>query len=72
MRYVIIYYSDALQAEILNLPHGLLSRYLALTDRMGCVVPTLACRTPRRLVVDCLSCDLKVPKALPVCFIARW
>ena len=30
----IIYYSDALQAEILALPEGLSGRYFALTDRM--------------------------------------
>ena len=32
--YEIIYYSDALQAEILALPEGLSGRYFALTDRM--------------------------------------
>ena len=34
MSYVITYYNEALQAEILALPDGLLSRYLTLTDRM--------------------------------------
>lgn len=34
MNYVIVYYNDALQAEILALPEGLSGRYFALTDRM--------------------------------------
>ena len=34
MQYTIIYYSDAIQADILALPEGLRGRYLALTDRM--------------------------------------
>ena len=32
--YAIVYYSDALQAEILALSEGLSGRYFALTDRM--------------------------------------
>lgn len=34
MNYVIVYYNDALQVEILELPAGLSGRYFALTDRM--------------------------------------
>lgn len=34
MQYTIVYYSDAVQADILALPEGLRGRYLALTDRM--------------------------------------
>lgn len=34
MNYVIVYYNDVLQAEILALPEGLSGRYFALTDRM--------------------------------------
>lgn len=34
IQYTIIYYSDAVQADILALPEGLRGRYLALTDRM--------------------------------------
>lgn len=34
MSYEIIYYSEALQAEILALPVGLSGRYFSLTDRM--------------------------------------
>jgi len=34
MNYVITYYNDSLQADILALPEGLSGRYLALTDRM--------------------------------------
>lgn len=34
MSYTVTYYNEVLQTEILNLPIGLLSRYLALTDRM--------------------------------------
>lgn len=34
MNYVIVYYNDALQADILGLPEGLSGRYFALTDRM--------------------------------------
>ena len=34
MNYVIVYYNDALQADILALPEGLSGRYFALTDRM--------------------------------------
>lgn len=34
MNYTIDYYSDDLQADILNLPEGLLAKYLALSDRM--------------------------------------
>lgn len=34
MQYTIIYYSDAVQVEILALPEGLRGRYLALTNRM--------------------------------------
>lgn len=36
MSYVIIYYNDALQAEVLALPEGLRGRFFALTDRMEC------------------------------------
>ena len=45
MSYVITYYNEALQAEILKLPDGLLSRYLALTDRMETYGAKLACHT---------------------------
>jgi phage-related protein len=34
MTYVIEYYSEALQRDILSLPATLLARYLSLTDRM--------------------------------------
>lgn len=34
MPYIIHYYSDDAQAEILALPATLLARYLSLTDRM--------------------------------------
>ena len=34
MQYTIIYYSHAVQSDILALPDGLRGRYLALTDRM--------------------------------------
>ena len=34
MQFTIIYYSDAVQADILALPEGLCGRYIALTDRM--------------------------------------
>ena len=34
MQYTIIYYNNALQADILALPAGLSARYLALADRM--------------------------------------
>lgn len=39
MEYTISYYNEAVQADILALPIGLLGRYFALTDRMenrGC------------------------------------
>ena len=72
MQYTIIYYSDAIQADILALPEGLRGRYLALTDRIKCLVPTWANHIPRPLAMGCLNCGLKVPKALPVCFIALW
>lgn len=35
MKWQIKYYSPKLQKEILNLPDGLLARYLRLTDLMG-------------------------------------
>ena len=35
MQYTIIYYSNAVQTDILALPEGLRGRYLALTDRMA-------------------------------------
>ena len=34
MQYTIIYFSNAVQVEILALPEGLRGRYIALTDRM--------------------------------------
>ena len=34
MKYTIIYHSEAVQADILAMPEGLLGRYIALTDRM--------------------------------------
>lgn len=34
MSYQILYYSEFLQTEILDLPQGLVGRYFALTDRM--------------------------------------
>lgn len=34
MNYIIDYYSDDLQADILNFPEGLLAKYLTLSDRM--------------------------------------
>ena len=72
MSYVITYYNEALQAEILKLPDGLLSRYLALTDRMETYGAKLACPILKRLAVVCLNCGLKAQKALPVCFIVLW
>ncbi len=35
MTYTILYYSERLQEEILDLPKTLLARYLSLTDRMA-------------------------------------
>jgi hypothetical protein len=34
MNYIIDYYSDDLQADILNFPEGLLAKYFTLSDRM--------------------------------------
>jgi hypothetical protein len=34
MKWQIIYYNEKLEEEILNLPDGLLARYLRLTDLM--------------------------------------
>lgn len=34
MNYTIIYYSEAVEDEVLRLPAGLLARYFNLTDRM--------------------------------------
>ena len=72
MQYTIIYYSDAIQADILDLPEGLRGRYLALTDRMKMFGANLGEPHTKLLAMDYLNCGLKVPKALPVCFIALW
>jgi phage-related protein len=34
MKYTINYYNDTVQQEVMNLPHGLAGRYVALTKRM--------------------------------------
>ena len=41
MVYTITYYSEAVQAEILNLPDTLAARYIVLTRRMSVFGPNL-------------------------------
>lgn len=41
MDYTIVYYSDAVQAEILDLPDTLAARYIVLTRRMVVLGPNL-------------------------------
>ena len=41
MDYTIVYYSDAVQAEILDLPDTLAARYIVLTRRMIVLGPNL-------------------------------
>jgi phage-related protein len=41
MDYMITYYSEAVQAEILNLPDTLAARYIVLTRRMVALGPNL-------------------------------
>ena len=41
MNFTINYYSDALQAEILAMPHGILADYLRLTDLLVVFGPQL-------------------------------
>ncbi|MFA6290663.1 MAG: type II toxin-antitoxin system RelE/ParE family toxin [Victivallales bacterium] len=41
MKWEITYYSARLQEEILNLPEGILARYIALADRMETYGPNL-------------------------------
>ena len=57
MDYRIPYYSDAVQAEILDLPDTLAARYIVLTRRMVVLGPNLGARIPKPLVAVCSSCD---------------
>lgn len=41
MNWTITYYSETVQAEILDLPAGLLARFLRYADRMETYVPDL-------------------------------
>ncbi len=41
MRWEIKYYNERLQEEILDMPPGILARYIALTDRMEIYGPNL-------------------------------
>jgi phage-related protein len=41
MKWEIVYYSSGLQEEILDLPEGILARYIALSDRMETYGPNL-------------------------------
>ena len=72
MRYVIAYYNEALQTEILNLPNGMLSRYLALTDRMETYGANLGLPHTKAFGSGLFNYGLKAQRALPAYFIARW
>lgn len=55
MDYTIAYYSDAVQAEILNLPDTLAARYIVLTRRMVMLAQIWEHRIPKRLGKVCSS-----------------
>lgn len=59
MNYIITYYNDTLQDEIMALPEGLSGRYFALTDRMELHGANLGLPHTKPLVTACLSCALK-------------
>jgi phage-related protein len=50
MKWEILYYSEAVQQDLLNLPPGIQSRYIHLTDRMELYGPNLG--MPQTKAID--------------------
>jgi hypothetical protein len=67
MHWSIEYYSEAVEQFILQLPPGLLARYLRLTDLMLEVGPNLSMPHTRAMGEGCLSYGAKARKGLPGC-----
>jgi hypothetical protein len=54
MHWTITYYSESVQAEILELPAGFLARYLRYSDRMEIYGPDLGIPPLAQWVTGCL------------------
>ena len=64
MRYSIVYYSQEVQEEIMNLPVTLQARFIGLTDRMMEHGPNLGLPHTDAFEVGYLNEDLKVQRVL--------
>lgn len=56
MTYTITYYSEKVQAAVLELPAGLRADILPRPTEWSCMVPTLVSHTASRLVMVYWSC----------------
>ncbi|MBA4391839.1 MAG: type II toxin-antitoxin system RelE/ParE family toxin [Syntrophus sp. (in: bacteria)] len=64
MNWTITYYSESVQAEILDLPAGLLARYLRYTDRMETYGPDLGMPHTRAMGDGLIELRLKAMEGI--------
>ena len=64
MDWTIVYYSEALQEEILAMPAGFLGRYLRYTDRMEVYGPDLGMPHTRVMGDGLFELKLKAPEGI--------
>lgn len=64
MDWAIVYYSEALQEEILAMPAGFLGRYLRYTDRMEVYGPDLGMPHTRAMGDGLFELRLKAPEGI--------
>ncbi len=64
MDWTIVYYSEALQEEILAMPAGFLGRYLRYTDRMEVYGPDLGMPHTRAMGDGLFELRLKAPEGI--------
>jgi phage-related protein len=62
--WTIVYYSEALQEEILAMPAGFLGRYLRYTDRMEVYGPDLGMPHTRAMGDGLFELRLKAPEGI--------
>jgi len=64
VEWTIVYYSEALQEEILAMPAGFLGRYLRYTDRMEVYGPNLGMPHTRAMGDGLFELRLKAPEGI--------
>jgi phage-related protein len=64
MNWIITYYSESLQKEILNLPAGFLARFLRYADRMELYGPDLGMPLTRAMGEGLFELRLKAAEGL--------